>query len=136
MVLQLCLVALDAVSRAGCIRIAVTVHASVDHVSFMVPCFRVVELFEGEDDDEKDDEVCNEAEHPSGSEAVRNLFPIIVGIILRPRANIAEHIRHWYEEQNLDEDVPPFLDGSNNNINDNANECDDDQEEERSDAAL
>lgn len=125
MVLQLCLVAVDAVRRAGRIRVAVTVHASVNHVSFMVPRVRVVELFEGEDDDEKDDEVCDEAEDPSDSEAVRNLFPIIVGIILRPRANIAEHIRHWYEEQNLDEDVPPFLDGSNDNVDDDANECDD-----------
>ena len=91
----------------------------------MVPLVRLVKLFEGEDDDEKDSQVGDEAEYPSDSEAIRNLFPIIVGVILRPRANIAKYIRHWKEEQNLDEDVPPFLDGSNYNIDDDANECDD-----------
>lgn len=103
----------------------VTVQATMHHVLLMIPLVRLVKLFEGKNDDEKDNQVCDEAEYPSDSEAIRNLFPIIVGIILGPRANIAEYIGHWNEEQNLDEDVPPFLDGSNDNVDDDANECDD-----------
>lgn len=104
---------------------SVTVQATMHHVLLMIPLVRLVKFFEGKNDDEEDNQVCDKAEYPCDSEAIRNLFPIIVGIILGPRANIAKYICHWNEEQNLDEDVPPFLDGSNDNVDDNANECDD-----------
>jgi len=108
--------------------LTLSVHVVAMHIVLLIlPLVRLVELLEGEDYDEKDDQVSYDAKYPCDSKAVRNIFAITVGIILRPRANIKYHVGHWNEEQKLYKHVPPFFDCTNDDVNNDTNECENDQ---------
>ena len=105
-------------------------------VELLVGFVGVPELIESKDDNEEDDEVDEDVRNEHALEALADLVPVPKRVHVQPLNNPEKRVDSWEEHEELNENVPLFVNSLNDDVNDRTNHTNKHQKEQRSNTAL
>lgn len=105
-------------------------------VELLVGFVGVPELIKRKDDNEEDDEVDEDVRNEHALEALADLVPVPKRVHVQPLNNPEKRVDSWEEHEELNENVPLFVNSLNDDVNDRTNHTNKHQKEQRSNTAL